>query len=92
MIHLKSKMLSDTKIITGKVRFSYAYVWEPRGKNEQDKRYSVSLLIPKEDKETLKNIKKAIDNAYEGKKEVFKNKKPSDLYNILHDGLSLIHI
>ena len=41
---------SDTKVITGKVRFSYCSVWEPKSINGGEPRYSVSLLIPKSDK------------------------------------------
>ncbi len=44
----------STKVITGKVRFSYVNVWEPKSVNGSDPKYSVSLIIPKSDKETLK--------------------------------------
>ena len=39
----------STKVITGKVRFSYANVWEPKSVNGSDPKYSVSLIIPKND-------------------------------------------
>ena len=45
-----------TKVVTGKVRFSYAHVWEPASINGGDEKYSVSILIPKSDKKTLKAI------------------------------------
>ena len=51
------------KIITGKVRFSYANVWEPRSINGSEPKYSVCIIIPKADVETLKKINAAIDNA-----------------------------
>lgn len=78
--------INGTKVITGKVRFSYAYVFQPAGDGE-DKKYSVSLIIPKEDKLTIKNIKEAIKNAYEiGKEKTFKGKNIKDIFAILHDG------
>lgn len=51
-----------TKIITGKVRFSYANVWVPTAMEEGDeKKYNVSLLIPKKDKKTVAAIEDAIE-------------------------------
>lgn len=46
-----------SKVITGKVRMSYVNVFEM---NDKDK-YSVCLLIPKSDKDTLTRIKAAIE-------------------------------
>ena len=43
----------SNKVITGKVRFSYANVFEPKSINGSDPKYSVSLIIPKEDKVTI---------------------------------------
>jgi len=51
------------KIITGKVRFSYANVWEPKSINGSEPKYSVSIIIPKTDVETLKKINAAIVDA-----------------------------
>ena len=51
------------KIITGKVRFSYANVWEPKSINGSEPKYSVSIIIPKTDAETLKKITAAIVDA-----------------------------
>ena len=54
-----------TKVITGKnTRFSYCSVWEPKSINGGDPRYSVSLLIPKSDKDTVAKIHAAIEAAY----------------------------
>ena len=44
------------KVITGKVRFSYANVFEPKSVNGSTPKYSVSLIIPKSDKKTLSTI------------------------------------
>jgi len=52
-----------TKVITGKVRFSFANVWAPKSINGGDEKYSVSLVIPKTDKETLAKINGAIKEA-----------------------------
>ena len=49
------------KIVTGKVRFSYVNAWEPQSINGSEPKYSVSLIISKDDKETLEKINKAIE-------------------------------
>lgn len=56
-------MSAETKVITGKVRLSYANVWEPRLNDQGKEKYSVSIIIPKSDKKTLGAIKKAVDAA-----------------------------
>lgn len=53
----------STKITTGIVRASYAHLFEPKASGKDGKgklKYSVSLLIPKSDVETLEKVKKAI--------------------------------
>lgn len=54
---------SNAKVITGIVRLSYANVWEPRSINGSNPKYSVSIIIPKSDKETLARINQAVDAA-----------------------------
>lgn len=54
---------SETKVVTGVVRLSYANVWEPKSINGGDEKYSVSLIIPKSDKKTIADINKAVDAA-----------------------------
>lgn len=54
-----------TKVVTGKVRFSYLNVFTPKADDDGNEKYGVSLLIPKKDKETLAKITKAIDAAIE---------------------------
>ena len=54
---------SATKVITGKVRFSYANVWAPKSVNGGEEKYSVCLIIPKSDQETLDKINAAITEA-----------------------------
>ena len=61
-----SKFVNPTKVITGKnTRWSYANVWQPKSINGGAPKYSVSLIIPKSDKETIAKIKAAIQAAYE---------------------------
>ena len=53
------------KVITGpKTRWSYANVWEPKSINGSTPKYSVSLIIPKNDTETVNKVKAAIEAAY----------------------------
>jgi Protein of unknown function (DUF2815) len=60
---------TPTKVITGKVRFSYAHVFEPQSMEEgQEKKYSVCILIPKKDKATIAKIEAAITAATEAGK------------------------
>ena len=54
---------SNTKVITGLVRLSYANVWEPKSINGGDPKYSCSIIIPKTDAETVNAINDAIDCA-----------------------------
>ena len=54
-----------TKVITGETRWSYANVWEPKAMVEgAQAKYSVSLIIPKSDKNTIERINNAIKEAY----------------------------
>lgn len=76
----------NTKVITGKVRFSYAYVWEPKSIDGGDERYSVSLIIPKKDKKTIDTIQKAIEAAKTAGISKFGGKIPSNLKMPLRDG------
>ena len=69
--------VSKTKVITGKnTRLSYFHGWEPTSINGGPERYSVSVLIPKDDKETVKAINDAIDAAIEEGIAKFGGKKP----------------
>ena len=70
--------LSKTKVITGKnTRLSYFHGWEPTSINGGPERYSVSVLIPKDDKETVKAINDAVDAAIEEGIAKFGGKKPN---------------
>ena len=80
--------MSTTKVITGKVRFSYVNIFKSRAfQAGQDAKYSVCLLIPKEDKATIKKIKAAIDAAVQdGISSKWGGKKPANLKLPLRDG------
>lgn len=70
--------VSKTKVITGKnTRLSYFHGWEPTSTNGGPERYSVSVLIPKDDKETVKAINDAVDAAIEEGIAKFGGKKPN---------------
>ena len=77
-----------TKVITGKVRFSFCNIWEakePQGGG--DPKYSVTLLIPKSDTATLGKIKDAIAEARERFcKRKGANALPAKPNHTLHDG------
>lgn len=52
-----------TKVITGKVRFSFCNVFQPKSINGGDEKYSVSLVISKKDKDTLERVNAGIKEA-----------------------------
>ena len=71
-------MSNKTRIVTGKVRLSYANIWEAKALNEGAKpKYSTSIIIPKTDKETIKKINDAINCAIEEGIGKFGGKKPN---------------
>lgn len=77
---------NETKVITGKVRFSYANVFEPRKNDDGTEKYSVSLLIDKDDTKTINSIKKAIESAKKAGVSKFGGKIPAKLKEPLRDG------
>ena len=87
-----AKNMSPTKVITGKdTRFSYLTVLEPKVINNGKPKYSVSLIVPKTDTETIRKVKAAIQAAYdEGQGTLRGNSKSvpplSALKTPLHDG------
>lgn len=45
--------MSNTKVTTGEVRFSFPHVFQPHANNPgQEEKYSVTILIPKTDTAT----------------------------------------
>lgn len=61
-----TKFNNPTKVITGvNTRWSYANVWQPKSINGGTPKYSVSLIIPKTDTDTVNKVKSAIQAAYD---------------------------
>lgn len=61
-----TKYNNPTKVITGvNTRWSYANVWQAKSINGGTPKYSVSLIIPKDDVTTVNKVKAAIQAAYE---------------------------
>lgn len=85
-----NNQVNSTKVITGKVRFCYANVFEPTAMNDgETPKYNVCVLIPKTDTKTIEKIKKAIEAAKQvGKAKLAdKNGKiPSSIKLPLRDG------
>ena len=78
----------STKITTGKVRFSYCNIWEPKEpQGGGEPKYSVTLLIPKTDTATLEKIRAAMAEARENFcKRNGNNALPLQPNTTLHDG------
>lgn len=69
---------SKTKVVTSvNTRLSYFNGWEPVSINGGAEKYSVSVLIPKTDKETISAINAAVDAAIEEGISKFGGKKPN---------------
>lgn len=76
-----------TKVLTGEVRLSYVNLITPRAAQQgQDPKYSVTLLIPKNDQATLANINASIQAAYDdGVTKKWGGAHPTQKV-IVHDG------
>ena len=80
-------MAKSVKVVTGKVRFSYAHVFQPQATEEgKQPKYSVSLIIPKSDKETIEKINKAVEQAKQDNAAVWGGTVPKGLKGGLRDG------
>lgn len=79
---------NPTKVITGKVRFSYVHVFEavPVSEGSEDKKFSVSIIIPKSDTVTLNKINNAIEAAKQAGASKWGGKIPKNLKLPLRDG------
>ena len=81
-----AKNMSATKVVVP-CRISFANIWEPKSINGSEEKYSVSCLIPKDDKATLLKIHKAIEAAKEdAKAKKWSGKIPANLKLPMHDG------
>ena len=66
-----------TKVVTGVVRLSYFNGWEPASINGSKPKYSVSLIIPKTDTQTINAINAAVDAAIKEGAAKFGGKIPN---------------
>ncbi|WP_406713305.1 DUF2815 family protein [Trueperella pyogenes] len=66
-----------TRVVTNAVRLSYANIFEAKSINGSKPKYSVSLIIPKSDTETLAKIERAIDAAIDAGIGKFGGKRPN---------------
>ena len=80
-----AKLVEETNVVTGKIRLGYVHVLEAHAFEGQDPKYSVQLMIPKEDTETIECIKKAAKNVFDAAKSD-KLKGVKKLKNPLRDG------
>ncbi|MEK3887477.1 DUF2815 family protein [Bacillus sp. FSL K6-3431] len=79
--------INGTKVTTNEVRMSYAQVFEPKAmEGSTDEKYSIALLIPKTDTETIDFIEQAIATAAEEGKAKFGGKVPAKLKTTFRDG------
>jgi len=77
---------SQTKVVIP-CRISFANIWEPKSINGSEEKYSVSCIIPKDDKKTLAKIHKAVEAAKEaGKSKKWGGKIPPNIKLPLRDG------
>lgn len=73
------------RVITGKVRVNYPNLFVPNRLENQEARYSLTILIPKSDIATIENIQNAI---CESKVQLFEkyNEIPDNVKTPLRDG------
>jgi hypothetical protein len=78
---------SKVKVVTGKVRFSYANVFQPKaGMNGGEPKYSVSILIPKTDTAGVAKLKQAFEDCKQANAAFFGGLVPKGLKGGLRDG------
>lgn len=79
--------INGTKVTTNEVRMSYAQVFEPAmAPGATEAKYSISLLIPKSDTETIKAVEQGIAAAQQAGVEKFGKKFPAKPKTTFRDG------
>ena len=77
----------STKCRIGEVRLSYVHIFQPRATTEGgEKKYSLTLLIPKSNTELVAKIRAAIEAAKQAGAATFGGKVPANLRIPLRDG------
>ena len=81
-------MNNQTQVVTGEVRMSYVHLFKPYAAMPgQEEKYSVTVLVPKSDQETMGRIQAAIAAATDrGVKEKWKGARPQMNSPLIHDG------
>ena len=77
---------TNTKVTTGRVRLSYAHLFEASSIEGNDPKFSTAILIPKTDLETIKCIKEATIEAAEMGKAKLGKYVLTNLKTPLRDG------
>lgn len=65
MAKKETKKQEPTKVVTGLVRCSYPHLFEKYAFADEEPKYSITMLIPKSDKKTVKAIETAMKTAFE---------------------------
>lgn len=77
----------ETKVVIGKVRLSYVNVFQARTiGDDENAKYSASIIIDKEDKKTIDKIKAAVEAAMQEGKGKWGGKIPKNIKLPLRDG------
>lgn len=81
-------MADIKRVVTGKVRLSYVHLFKPYSAVEGgEEKYSVTVLIPKEDIETKKRIDNAIEvAAKEATQKIWNGVRPPKIAIPIYDG------
>lgn len=82
-------MSKNVKMLTRVIvpcRFSYLNCWEPTSINGGEPKYSLSAIVSKDDKVTIRKIENAIENAKKEAISKWGGRIPSNLKTVLRDG------
>lgn len=74
------------KVVTGKVRLSYVNIKNPQSFNGGEPKYSVCVMIPKDDAKTIEKIEDGIRQAEEEGAALWGGKIPKNLKTPIRDG------
>lgn len=80
--------VTDKKVLTGRVRLNYPILFEPRTEDDGSEKFSIMLMIPKDDAQgTLKALRAAEEQAIaDGVSGVWGGKRPATIYSVIRDG------
>ena len=78
----------STRVVTGpRSRFSFCHIWEPKSINGGEPKYSMSVIIPKDDEETVARMNSAIEAAYREGESKLKGKGALPPLSAIHTPL-----